>query len=210
MIISLLVILCAFVWLLKETDYLRVRLPIGAPTKSKPIDFNNPYYWQSDKTNLMLCINCRLKCKEHKSERWCGWKLPAKTIKAFNSTLNLNEGCNIYRAKFLKELVREHKRKTPAFKPSQLSFNPIEQVRIGSHKEWHENTYHAGHGYHSLVEDYNTVYHDCLVPGDWIKAHEHDLDNFEPTIELKVSDKSFNVNGNYKKGIIKEFIKANK
>lgn len=26
-----------------------------------------------------------------------------------------------------------------------------------------------------LVEDFQTVYHDCLVSGDWLKAHEHDL-----------------------------------
>ncbi len=64
-----------------------------------------------------------------------------------------------------------------------------------------------GHGYHSIVTDYKTVYHDCLVSKDWLKAHEHDLDNYEPTIEITVDGQSpFSVNGNYKQGVIKDFM----
>lgn len=92
----------------------------------------------------------------------------------------------------------------------------IERVRIGSHHEyvkWNHETNKYDYaskpkrGYvHQVVEDFQTVYHDCLVSGDWLKAHEHDLDDYEPTIEIAVNGKTLNVNGNYKQGMIKEFM----
>jgi len=85
----------------------------------------------------------------------------------------------------------------------------IEQVRTGSHTEFIA-TDDKGHGYHNTVTDYETVYHDCLVPKEWLKAHEHDLDGYEPTIELIANGKTLSVNGNYKHGVIKDFVKVNK
>lgn len=42
------------------------------------------------------------------------------------------------------------------------------------------------------------------------KNPNYSLYGYEPTIELRVSDKTLSVNGNYRKGLIKEFVKANK
>ena len=56
MIIALIIISLAFVWLLKETDYLRVRLPVGKVAdgdKVKPaiipqVDFKSSVFEQLD------------------------------------------------------------------------------------------------------------------------------------------------------------------
>ncbi len=85
----------------------------------------------------------------------------------------------------------------------------IEQVRTGSHNEFHA-TDDKGHGWNQTVTDYETVYYDCLVPKAWLKKHEHDLDGYEPTIELIANGKTLSVNGNYKHGLIRDFIKANR
>ncbi len=82
----------------------------------------------------------------------------------------------------------------------------IEQVRTGSHQEFHA-TDDKGHGYHNLVVDFATVYHDCLVPKAWLRKHEHDLDGYEPTIEIIIDGgKSISLNGDFKQGMIKGFM----
>lgn len=81
----------------------------------------------------------------------------------------------------------------------------IERVRTGSHKEF-VATDDKGHGYHNIVIDYTTVYHDCLPGVEWLQAHEHDLDGYEPTIEITVDGKTLSVNGNYKQGVITNFM----
>ncbi len=82
----------------------------------------------------------------------------------------------------------------------------IEQVKTGSHQEFIA-TDDKGHGYHNLVVDFETVYHDSLVSKAWLKKHEHDLDGYEATIEITVDGgKSLSVNGNYKQGVIKGFM----
>lgn len=81
----------------------------------------------------------------------------------------------------------------------------IERVRVGSHREPQEL---YGRTFNRIVEDYETIYHDCLPGKEWIKSHEHDLDNFEPTIEIVIDGKSLAVNGNYKKGLIPGFMSA--
>lgn len=232
MIGSLTFIALNFLWLCVETDWFRLRflirpdtvkpeaiklLPAAKPVlllnAGKHIDFDAPYWWMTPelkKDHIMLCHNCygttRGKCPEHKADRWASWKLPARTIKAFGSTLNLNEGCNIQRALLLKTIARELTRKTPVVKPAPFQTNFIEAVRTGSHNEFHA-TDDKGHGWHQVVNDYKTVYHDCLVPGSWIKEHEHDLDGYEPTIEIAVDGgKNLSVDGNYKQGMIKDFM----
>ena len=94
----------------------------------------------------------------------------------------------------------------------------IEHVRVGSHHEymkWNQDTNELDirtrpkKGYsHRVVEDYKTFYHDCLVSKEWLREHEHTIP--EPVIEIKVSGKTLSVNGNYKPGIIKEFVRSNK
>lgn len=57
------------------------------------------------------------------------------------------------------------------------------------------------------VAQYETVYRPCLCGVEWLKQHEHDVIP-EPTIDLLIDGKELHVNGNYKQGIIKEFIKG--
>ncbi len=84
----------------------------------------------------------------------------------------------------------------------------IEQVRTGSHQEFIA-TDDKGHGYHNTVTDFETVYHDCLVSKAWLKKHEHD-EYPEATIDISIDGKTLSVNGDYKHGMIKDFIKANR
>ena len=86
----------------------------------------------------------------------------------------------------------------------------IESVRIGSHKEWIPNPYNSKHGFHRIVAEYKTVYHDCLVPKSWLEQHAKDHRDFIPTIEIQANGKTLSVNGNYKAGVIKEFVRAEK
>lgn len=127
---------------------------------------------------------------------------------------------NLY--EIIAECVKAQTEKPRKASVTAKSFQPnlIEQVRVGSHHEytkWNHETSEMEYsskpkrGYiHQVKEDYTTVYHDCLVPKEWLQEHEHDLDGYEPTIELSVNGKTLSVNGDYKKGIISEFVKVNK
>lgn len=219
MLASLIILALAFIWLGYETQWLTVRLPVGKATNKtmlllpagkimparNPIDI--PYYWKTpeDKEDhITLCVNCRLKCKD-KSERWAAWKLPTKSIKAFDSMLNLNEGCNIYRAKFLKQIARDMKRKVTTSSTQAPLPAFIETVRIGSHSVFHETT--PKHGYHQTVEETTTHYHDCLPGKAWLEEHCKDVLP-EAAIELRVDGEiKASINGNYKRGMIKELVK---
>ncbi len=223
MIPSIIALILAFAWLLYETDFMRVRLPIGNTTyktlpepitevQHNPID--TPYYWKSPELKalcLMLCQNCNSSSRLHSwrtchkdDERWTAWKLPAKTIKAFDSTLNLAEGCNITRSNLLKDIAHEHKKKTVSVKPCQLPIDAfIEQVRIGSHKQ--QYGMHGGRRHYEYTDDYKMVFHDCLPGKDWLEAHYKD-EYPEATIELSVDGKTLSVSGNYKKGTIQAFM----
>jgi hypothetical protein len=195
----------------------------------------HPYYYKGDtygiecwkspeqkEKHVILCHNdwrCPYRKQCQKVERWTGWKLPAKTIKAFNSTLNLAEGCNIQRALFLKSMARELKRKTTTYQPPLFNHEFIYQVRVGSHHEyvrWNHETQEYDYaskpkaGYsHRVVEDYNTNYRDCLPGKVWLKTHANDVLP-EPTIEITIDGKNLSVNGNYRKGMIRDFVKTNK
>lgn len=234
MIATIIIVSLALIWLAKETDWLRIRLEsteyqrankrvnITETIKQNPVD--TPYYWQSPEAkeqHIIICHNdwrCPYRKQCQKVDRWTGWKLPARTIKAFDSTLNLAEGCNIKRALFLKSLAREITRKSPAYQPPLFKHEFIYQARVGSHHEYVRWDNEANEldirtrpkkGYsHRVVEDYTTKYLDCLVPKTWLKAHADDRLP-EPVIDISVDGKSISVNGNYKKGIIKEFMKVN-
>ncbi len=216
MIPSIIALITAFTWLLWETDFMRVRLLMGKVAKVEHNPIDTPYYWmtpEQKEQHLMLCQNCNSSSRLHSwrtchkgEERWTAWKLPAKTIKAFNSTLNLAEGCNIARSNLLKDIVREHKRKTISVKPCQLPIDAfIETVRVGSHKQSYGMR--GGRRHYEYTDDYKTVFHDCLCGKDWLKEHEHDKYP-EATIELSVGNKTVSINGNYKRGMIKQAMKV--
>ncbi len=225
MIATLAIISIAFYWLLRETDYMRVRLPMGKGVVVKTLPLpesitevkhnltDTPYYWmtpEQKERHLMICHNrrCPDKSKCQKTERWTSWKLPAKTIKAFGSTLNLAEGCNIQRSFLLQDITREYKRKPVSYKPCQLSMNAfVESISVGSHQEWHEaiGGYKGSKGWHTTVSDYKTVFHDCLPGKEWLEAHYKD-EYPEPSIDISCNGKSISLNGNFKKGMIAEFM----
>ncbi len=208
-----------FNWELRDNDKFEPVTKLETPIDTKLNPTDTPYYWmtpEQKEKNVVLCVGCRLKCSEHKTERWASWKLPAKTIKAFGSTLNLTEGCNIKRASFLKSMAREIKRKPSTSQPPLFKREFIYQERIGSHREFVPRIDYQtgepdkeGRGYHQTIEDYVTKYRDCLPGKAWLKKHANDVLP-EPTIELTIDGKSLSVNGNYKKGVIKEFVKANR
>ncbi len=161
---------------------------------------------------LTICFQCRNKESCHKDkERWNAWIIPAKTVKVNGSTLTFNAGCNILRASLLKDAVKNHKSK-PTY--HQLYFPLfVEDVRVGSHNEYHhrkiwkdgEYIEDKKHGFNIVIDDYETVFHDCLPGKEWLEAHYKDVIP-EPTIEITVDDKAFSANGNFKKGMIENFM----
>jgi len=92
-----------FIWLLKETDWLRVNLmpPISKP-KLKP------------HFEPMICWNG---CRKHNNGIKSTYELPARTVRAWASTMNFRPGCNRCRAKLLRDIVKLQKSKVlPTYK----------------------------------------------------------------------------------------------
>ena len=81
----------------------------------------------------------------------------------------------------------------------------IEQVRVGSHREWVE-TDDKGHGFHIIVVDYTSRFHDCLPGKDWLEAHHQDPMP-EPTIDILVDGEVIgSIRGIPKRGVIKSLL----
>ena len=132
-----------------------------------------------------------------------GYKVAARTIHIEGQTLNLYEGCNKCRAGILKTIIWNLHRKVVA----QLVYAPlppfVEHVRIGSHLDFHETS--PKHGYHTMVNDYSTVFHDCLPGKAWLRTHYQDKLP-DQDITITVDGQPFNRNGDFKRGDIKEFM----
>lgn len=85
----------------------------------------------------------------------------------------------------------------------------IEQVEIRYYKEVNPNA-KKFHNQYKYAYGTKIVFHDCLPGKAWLEAHYQDIIP-EPSFELLVDGKSVaNINGNYKRGMIKQLIKANK
>ena len=185
---------------------------LPAPKPKPKINFDIPYWWQPDKDKMLMCRGCRHPSGCHKDkERWISWKLPAKTIKAFDFTFNFETGCNILRAAMLRDVAKAQTSKpkeTISYGYAKLPEAFIQTVRVGSHREFIETT--PKHGFHRTVEEFTTYYHDNLAGKDWLKEHEHSLKDFEPALDILADGKTISINGNYKKGIVQDFIKASK
>lgn len=177
----------------------------------KQVDTAIPYYWMTaeQKTeSLLVCTGCIYSkgCKKD-SERWTAWKLPKKTINLSGSEFHFNEGCNIRRAAYLKDAIHELKRKTISVKTVPFQANFIERVRTGSERVQRGNR--GGRRYFEYQDTYETVYHDCIVPKAWLKAHENDHKDYEPEITVSFDNNELiHANGNYKTGMIKDAIQA--
>jgi len=159
---------------------MRVRLPVGSVTSQMFQSALATHYWNEPlvaKANRkwqfakygddcimsnMLGEYCHIgRCHLcHQGDRFFAWRIPARTVKVFGSTINFKAGCNLYRAKLLKDIVKAQKSKaTPHYKNTASSDN-----------RW--------------------------------------LGDCEPNIELLVDGKSIaNINGDYKRGMIKEALK---
>jgi len=164
MVIMIICLILAFAWLGYESDWMRVRLMVGKPQDSKrPWQFLK---YGDDciimKRNSCYGINCNL-CYKLGEDRFWGWRIPARTVTLYGSTINFKEGCNLYRAKLLRDIVKAQKSKAqPAYKPT---------------------------GYHTNEDYYTSLYGD-------------------PSIELLIDGKvKANINGDYKRGMIKEVLK---
>jgi hypothetical protein len=141
-------------------------------------------------------------------------KIPSyQTIKINNHTITINANLPDIHER-INEAI-----KAQTEKPKQLTLKfpqqvLIERVKTGSHSI--ENGTHTVRIFgkrvtrpkYYRIDDYETVYHDSLVSGDWLKQHIND-DYPEPTIDVQVDDKQIHLNGNYKAGMIKQFIKTN-
>ena len=110
---------------------MRVRLPSGTPTRPisppAPVEGVKARKWQFLKYGddaLLLCQQCPIKFERHcgfNKDVWFGWRIPARTVKLSESTINFNAGCNLYRAKLLKNIVRAQKNKAlPTYKHISL------------------------------------------------------------------------------------------
>jgi hypothetical protein len=123
-----------------------------------------------------------------------------------NSTCHV-AGCHDCLEKYRKaiEKSQDDKIRQPIQNHSKPSQPPlfITTERVGSHREWIETS--PKHGYHRTIDDFETIYHDCLVSKTWLKEHEH-FEYPEPSIDITIDGKTLPVNGNYKKGLIAGFM----
>lgn len=112
----------------------------------------------------------------------------------------------------IKEAEKIHSGKSPKSNPvpaypRQLSF--VESHRTGSHREHREWEGYGGikHTANLIVEDFETVYLDCLPGKEWLEAHK-DFEMPEPLIEITVDggNSKLSLNGNYKHGMIGDFM----
>lgn len=128
MILLMATIIIALTWLGYETDWMRVRLPSGKRSNLLPLPpsveqkVKSQGKWQFSQYGDD-CIMMRDRCYAYhcnlcrQGDRFFAWRIPARTVKLYGSTINFKEGCNLYRAKLLKRIVAEQKRKAlPSYK----------------------------------------------------------------------------------------------
>lgn len=208
-------------WLCYETEFLHVRLPVGKTTRH---DFINIYegampefkpvvvqstYLLPEKCEMTLLMEAN-----NNRDNWEQWgtgyntrrKSSYQQMKIGNNTVTLSATLpKLY------EYIKEAQ-KAQTVKPHDgLAVAPynqvpmfIEQVRTGSERTQHGMR--GGRRYYENDDTYKTVYHDCLVSKEWLQEHEHDLDDFHPTIDISVNGQTLNVNGNYEINLIKSFM----
>ncbi len=226
MITTIILITLTILWLGYETKWFTIRLLVGkdkphseARTIAQWDEYNKVHAKEIEQEQLererkhaeYLKHNCTI-CHETFENP----VIETREVKSGNSVCHI-KGCPDCITKYIKEInnaqiIRQSVNKTS--KPVQPSLF-ITRERVGSHQEWtcwnNETNkldiiskYKKGYS-KRVVEEYATVYHDCLISKEWIKANE----NFkmpESTIEIIINDKALSVNGNYKKGLIGEFM----
>ena len=227
MILPTILLALGFAWLMVETDWLRIRLPYGSiPVQSierrkhRPeIELGRIINASYPETKLLaeMCGFTKLQTQFVK-EKWksinpynymkkprCWASYQQMIIGGHTLTINATSS-KLYDTIAEAVKVADSKPRKFVAKVAPLP-GFVEVHRVGSHKEFVETS--PKHGYHKIVEEFNTYYKDCLCGKEWLEAHYNDHKDFEPTIELTVNEKSISFNGNYKTGIIKQWIKAN-
>ncbi len=223
MITAIIIISLAFTYTAFETHWFTIRLLVGMdkPRSAGRImaewDIYNKVHAkeieqeqaerEKERTERIKHI-CNI-CNKHNDNLL----VETKTIVVGNSICHVT-GCPDCIAKYTKDIENSQKIKEHSFKPCQVPLF-ITQERTGSRNEWtrwnnetNEMEYSAKYkkGYHhQIVTEYATEYHDCLCGKEWLKEHEH-FEYPEATIELSIDGKSLSVNGNYKKGMIGDFM----
>ena len=210
MIATIIIVTLALYWLLLETDYMRIQLIYGTP---------NPCIPSKDTPILLLPEVCQLTNAYRILDKYAGnnrYKEAYQVMTVGTHTLTLLSGHpKLYDIIADIEKAQKDKVRPPVINCCQIPLF-IEQVRIGSHHEYVKWDNEANileisskpkKGYiHRVVNDYTTNYKDCLVKKSWLKKHEHDLDNYEPPIEVSIDNDSISLNGNYRKGMIEKFM----
>jgi hypothetical protein len=228
MILSTIILALGFSWLMVETDWLRIRLPYGSipeenhdHIKRHPrIDTGEVKACSYPETKL-LAEMCGFTTTQNKivKEKWrsinaddfmnnprCWTSYQQIVIGGHTLTIKATSS-KLYDTIAEAVKIADSKPRKFTAKTAPLP-NFVEVHRVGSRKEFVETS--PKHGYHKIVEEFNTYYKDCLCGKEWLEAHYNDHKDFEPTIELTVNEKSISFNGNYKTGCIKTWVKANK
>lgn len=217
-----------FLWLLRETDWLRVRLPVGKPIR---LTFTNCMEFETPK-RVMACPEIK-PTPVYLLPQTCQLTRIQQGLGASFNHYRYHGGCNtkdkesyqqvtigghtvsilaaspkLYDVIIEAQKVADGKDRKVSFKPCQLPMNAfIEQVRTGSEKVQHGMR--GRRRYYQYDDTYKTIFHDCLCGKEWLEAHYKDVIP-EPTIEITVGDKSISLNGDFKTGMIKSFVKANR
>ena len=217
MIATIIIVGFALAWLEWETDCFTVRLPVGSnlvinkPPGGVANDIVTPILALPEFCELTRIQREFAKTKYHYSWRYGTSyntrrkeSYQAMTIGNHKITLCATLG-NLYDLIAEAQKIQTEKPRKPTIRTTPLP-TFIEQVRVGSHQEWVE-TDDKGHGYHRIVEEYDTRYKDCLVSISWLKKHEHD-EYPEPNLDISVDGElKSSINGNYKKGSIADVLK---
>lgn len=206
MFLCLSIVIIALIWLLIETDFMSVRLPVGK-TKTQGI-----LLLQAAKVQPILLLNRanefayelaneRIEYAKNQAElnlhncpvckKYFDIYVKTRTFTIGNSTFTIT-GCPTcvedYRSTIEKIQTTKHK-------PSQLVKAPCNtQITLANLDSW---------GKPIKDKDAQTY---GLVSKEWLEQHIND-EYPEPLIEISVDNgQSLHVNGNYKKGLIGDFI----
>ena len=214
-------------WLCYETEFLTVRLLVGKLSRH---DFINIYEGAIPqkpefkpvvvRSTYLLPEKCSLteriafedehrvghyyldKCKPSYQQMTFGFNtvtLSATLPKLYDY---MKEAAKAQTAKYRDGIAEAPCKQIPMFSYKQETGSHIETITT----DYNDPDTGKPYIYQHEVRDYKTIFKDCLVPKEWLEAHEHDLDDFHPTIDISVNGQTLNVNGNYEKGLIKDFM----
>ncbi len=139
------------------------------------------------------------------SEQFAGPKIPAWQQISFDdgkytATLCATDPQLHKRIKDLKDAYAGKVKAEQIKFPSQPL---VKQEATGSH---YEKRNYRGRMVNEIVKTYKTVYQPCIPGAKWLEKHINDAYP-EPTMDISTGGQSLHLNGNYKPGMIKDFVK---